>query len=48
LGGSTLVLTKAEEHDNVILDQGDEAEFDPEELMGVGSALGDTLLMNFI
>jgi hypothetical protein len=40
VGASALGLTKAEENDYALLDQGDEAEFDPEELICIGDALG--------
>jgi hypothetical protein len=40
VGASALGLTKAEENYYALLDQGDEAEFDPEELICVGAALG--------
>jgi hypothetical protein len=40
IGGSSLGLTKAEENNYLLSDQGDESEFDPEELMSVGDALG--------
>jgi hypothetical protein len=40
VGASALGLTKAEENYYVLLDQGGEAEFDPEELIYVGAVLG--------
>jgi hypothetical protein len=40
VGASALGLTKAEENYYALLDQGDEAEFDPEELICIGAALG--------
>jgi hypothetical protein len=40
VGASALGLTKAEENYYAPLDQGDEAEFDPEELICIGTALG--------
>jgi hypothetical protein len=40
VGASALGLTKAEENYYALLDQGDEAEFDPEELVCIGAALG--------
>jgi hypothetical protein len=40
VGASALGLTKAEDNYYALLDQGDEAEFDPEELICIGAALG--------
>jgi hypothetical protein len=40
IGGSLISLTKAEENKYLLLDQGDEAEFDPEEIISVEAALG--------
>jgi hypothetical protein len=40
VGASALGLTKAEENYYALLDQGGEAEFDPEELICIGAALG--------
>jgi hypothetical protein len=40
VGASALGFTKAEENYYALLDQGDEAEFDPEELICIGAALG--------
>jgi hypothetical protein len=40
VGASALGLTKAEENYYALLDQGDEAEFDPEDLICIGAALG--------
>jgi hypothetical protein len=40
VGASALDLTKAEENYYALLDEGDEAEFDPEELICIGAALG--------
>jgi hypothetical protein len=40
LGASALGLTKAEENFYALLDQGGKAEFDPEELICIGAALG--------
>jgi hypothetical protein len=40
VGTSALGLTKAEENYYALLDQGGEAEFDPEELICIGAALG--------
>jgi hypothetical protein len=40
VGASALGLTKAEENYYALLDQGDEAEFDPEELICIGAAFG--------
>jgi hypothetical protein len=50
VGASTIGLTKAEEKYDALLDQGDEAEFDPEELIYVGDALGGgvKLVKNFL
>jgi hypothetical protein len=39
-GESALALKKSEGNYYALLDQGDEAEFDPEELICVGAALG--------
>jgi hypothetical protein len=39
LGARALGITKAEEHYYALLDQGGEAEFDPEELICIGAAL---------
>jgi hypothetical protein len=39
VGGSSLGLAKVEENYYALLDQGDEAEFDPEELICIGAAL---------
>jgi hypothetical protein len=43
MGASALGLTKSEENYYALLDQGDEAEFDPEELICIGAALGGRL-----
>jgi hypothetical protein len=40
VGASALGLTKAEENYYALLDQGGEADFDPEELICIGAALG--------
>jgi hypothetical protein len=40
VGASALGLTKAEENYYALLDQGGEVEFDPEELICIGAALG--------
>jgi hypothetical protein len=40
VGASALGLTKTEEHYYALLNQGGEAEFDPEELIYIGAALG--------
>jgi hypothetical protein len=40
VGASALGPTKAEENYYALLGQGDEAEFDPEELICIGAALG--------
>jgi hypothetical protein len=40
VGASALGITKAEEKYYALLDQGGEAEFDPEELICIGAALG--------
>jgi hypothetical protein len=40
VGESALGLTKSEKNYFAILDQGDEAEFDPDELICIGAALG--------
>jgi hypothetical protein len=41
VGAGVIGLTKAEENYYALLDQGDEAEFDPEELICIGAALGE-------
>jgi hypothetical protein len=41
VGASELGVSKAEENEYALLDQGDEAEFDPDELICIGAAFGE-------